>query len=60
MRELAREWLVAGGTSPDIATRRVVTLRPPGRLVAAYRAGLHTTGAPGTGPSFAEWAQHQP
>ena len=60
MRELARQWLIAGGTSPHSATGRVVTLRPPGRLVAAYRAGLHTTGAPGTGPSFAEWAQHQP
>ncbi|KQV24880.1 SDR family oxidoreductase [Yonghaparkia sp. Root332] len=56
MRELAEQWLVARGASETDARRRVVEWRAPGRLAAAYRAGLHTTGLPGPGIPFAEWA----
>ncbi|GAA1696946.1 hypothetical protein GCM10009792_16090 [Microcella alkalica] len=56
MRELAEQWLVAGGASGADARRRVVEWRAPGRLAAAYRAGLHTPGQPGPGIPFAEWA----
>lgn len=51
MRTLAEQWSAAqGGPS------RVVEWRAPGALVAAYRAGLHTTGQPGPGIRFADWA----
>jgi uncharacterized protein YbjT (DUF2867 family) len=60
MAELARQWLVAHGASAEAAPRRVVEWRAPGALVAAYRAGLHTTGAPGPGIRFAEWAATTP
>ncbi|MER3389918.1 MAG: NAD(P)H-binding protein [Microcella sp.] len=56
MAELARQWLVAHGSSAEAASRRVTQWRAPGKLVAAYRAGLHTTGVPGPGIRFAEWA----
>ncbi len=56
MRELAEQWLVASGVSTSDARRRVVECRAPGKLVAAYRAGLHTTGQPGPGIRFADWA----
>lgn len=56
MRELAQQWLVARGASGADARRRVVEWRAPGRLAAAYRAGLHTTGRPGPGIPFADWA----
>lgn len=56
MRELAEQWLVARGTSASEAQHRVIEWRAPGKLVAAYRAGLHTTGQPGPGIRFADWA----
>ncbi len=56
MAELARQWLVARGSSPEAAERRVVAWHLPGALAAAYRAGLHTTGVPGPGIRFADWA----
>lgn len=56
MAELARRWLVTRGAAPEEAARRVLEWRAPGRLAAAYRAGLHTTGAPGPGIRFADWA----
>lgn len=56
MAELARQWLEARGLSPEAAVRRVVQWHAPGKLVGAYRAGLHTTGQPGPGIRFAEWA----
>ncbi len=56
MAELARQWLVARGSAPDAAERRVVEWRLRGSLVAAYRAGLHTTGVPGPGIHFADWS----
>ncbi len=56
MAELARQWLVARGSAPEPAERRVVEWHAPGRLVGAYRAGLHTTGSPGPGIRFADWA----
>lgn len=56
MRELAEQWLRAGGASTSDAWRRVVEWRAPGKLAAAYRAGLHTTGQAGPGIRFAEWA----
>ena len=56
MRSLAAQWLVARGLTAADARRRVVEWRAPGRLAAAYRAGLHTTGVPGPGIPFAEWA----
>ena len=37
--------------------KRVNEWRAPGKLVGAYRAGLHTTGVPGPGIRFAEWAK---
>jgi uncharacterized protein YbjT (DUF2867 family) len=56
MAELARQWLVARGSAPEAAERRVVEWHAPGKLVGAYRAGLHTTGGPGPGIRFADWA----
>ena len=56
MAELARQWLVARGASTEVAQRKVVEWHLPGRLAAAYRAGLHTTGVPGPGIRFADWA----
>ncbi len=56
MAELARQWLVASGAAPEAAERRVVEWHAPGKLVGAYRAGLHTTGLPGPGIRFADWA----
>ncbi len=56
MAELARQWLVARGSAPEAAERRVVEWHLPGALVGAYRAGLHTTGVPGPGIRFADWA----
>lgn len=56
MAELARQWLVARGSALDDAERRVVEWHAPGNLVGAYRAGLHTTGQPGPGIRFADWA----
>ena len=56
MAELARQWLVARGSAPEAAERRVIEWHAPGKLVGAYRAGLHTTGAPGPGIRFADWA----
>lgn len=56
MRELALQWLAARGLSSAEAARRTLTVRAPGRIVAAYRAGRHTTGVPGPGRTFAEWA----
>lgn len=56
MAELARQWLVPRGSAPEAAARRVVEWHAPGKLVAAYRAGLHTTGVPGPGIRFADWA----
>ncbi len=56
MRALAQQWLEARGADPEAARRRVVEWRAPGRLVGAYRAGRHTTGRPGPGIRFADWA----
>lgn len=56
MAELARQWLVARGATTEGAERRVVEWHAPGKLVGAYRAGLHTTGVPGPGIRFADWA----
>ena len=56
MRALAQQWLEARGADPESARRRVVEWRAPGRLVGAYRAGRHTTGRPGPGIRFADWA----
>ena len=56
MAELARRWLVARGSTPEAAERRVVEWHLPGKLAAAYRARLHTTGVPGPGIPFADWA----
>jgi uncharacterized protein YbjT (DUF2867 family) len=56
MAELARQWLEARGLAPEAAARRVVQWHAPGRLVGAYRTGLHTTGVPGPGIRFADWA----
>lgn len=56
MRVLARQWLEARGADPESARRRLVEWRAPGKLVGAYRAGLHTTGQPGPGIHFAGWA----
>lgn len=56
MAELARQWLVARGAMTEAAERRVVEWHAPGKLVGAYRAGLHTTGSPGPGIRFADWA----
>ena len=56
MAELARQWLVTRGASPEAAQRRVAEWHAPGKLVSAYRAGLHTTGLPGPGIRFADWA----
>lgn len=56
MAELARQWLEARGLAPEAAARRVVQWHAPGRLIGAYRAGLHTTGVPGPGIRFADWA----
>ncbi len=53
----ARQWVEASGASREAAERRVVEWRVPGRLAAAYRAGHHTTGVPGPGIRFAEWAR---
>lgn len=60
MAELARQWLVASGAAPEAAERRVVEAHLPGALAGAYRAGLHTTGQPGPGIHFAEWAATAP
>lgn len=60
MAELARQWLVARGSAPEAAERRVAEWHAPGKLVGAYRAGLHTTGAPGPGIRFADWAATAP
>ncbi len=57
MAELARQWLGARGAAPEAAERRVVEWHLPGALAAAYRAGLHTTGVPGPGIRFADWAR---
>ncbi|MBX9471000.1 SDR family oxidoreductase [Microcella sp.] len=56
MAELARQWVRARGASTEAAERRVVEWHLPGALAAAYRAGLHTTGQPGPGIRFADWA----
>lgn len=56
MRELAEQWFAARGATAADAQRRVIEWRAPGKLVAAYRAGLHTTGQPGPGIRFADWA----
>lgn len=56
MAELARQWLGARGVTSDAAARRVVEWHAPGKLVGAYRAGLHTTGVPGPGIRFSDWA----
>lgn len=56
MHALAQQWLEARGADPESARRRVVEWRAPGKLVGAYRAGLHTTGQPGPGIRFADWA----
>lgn len=56
MAELSRQWLAARGSAPENAERRVVEWRAPGKLVGTYRAGLHTTGGPGPGIRFADWA----
>jgi len=61
MAELGRQWLEARDARghdahTEAARRRVVEWHAPGKLVAAYRAGLHTTNAPGPGIRFAEWA----
>ena len=60
LAEFARQWLEARGAAPEAARRRVVEWHLPGRLAAAYRAGLHTTGVPGPGIPFAEWAATAP
>jgi uncharacterized protein YbjT (DUF2867 family) len=60
MAELARQWLVARGSEREAAERRVVEWHLPGKLVGAYRAGLHTTGLPGPGIRFADWAATAP
>jgi uncharacterized protein YbjT (DUF2867 family) len=56
MAELARQWLEARGATSDAAARRVVEWHAPGKLVGAYRARLHTTGVPGPGIRFRDWA----
>ncbi len=56
LSEVARQWLEARGSTPEAAASRVVEWRVPGRIAAAFRAGLHTTGVPGPGIRFAEWA----
>jgi len=56
LAEFARQWLAARGAAPDEAQRRVVEWHAPGKLAAAFRAGLHTTGVPGPGIHFAQWA----
>ena len=56
MAELARQWLETNGAARQAAERRVVEWHLPGGLAAAYRAGRHTTGVPGPGIRFAEWA----
>lgn len=56
MRVLAQQWLEARGTDPETARRHVAEWHAPGKLVAAYRAGLHTTAQPGAGIRFADWA----
>lgn len=60
LAEFARQWVEARGAAPEVARRRVVEWHLPGRLAAAYRAGLHTTGVPGPGIPFAEWAATAP
>jgi uncharacterized protein YbjT (DUF2867 family) len=60
MAELARQWLIARGSTPEAADRRVVEWHLPGALAAAYREGLHTTGQPGPGIRFADWAATAP
>ncbi|MCA1943130.1 MAG: hypothetical protein LDL15_05935, partial [Yonghaparkia sp.] len=60
MAELGRQWLAARDATGDSAERRVIEWHAPGRLVAAYRAGLHTTGVPGPGIRFADWATTAP
>lgn len=52
VRELVDIWQRAAGTR-----KPVWTLRVPGRTIAAFRAGHHTTGLPGYGTgTFAEYA----
>lgn len=60
LAEFARQWLEARGATPEAARRRVVEWHLPGKLAAVYRAGLHTTGLPGPGIPFAEWAATAP
>ncbi len=60
LAEFARQWLTARGAAPADAQRRVLEWHAPGRLAAAYRAGLHTTGRPGPGIPFSEWAATAP
>lgn len=60
LAEFARQWLEARGAAPAAAARRVVEWHLPGKLAAAYRAGLHTTGQPGPGIPFADWAATAP
>jgi uncharacterized protein YbjT (DUF2867 family) len=49
---LMETWLSARGSS-----KRIVTLRPRGRVIRAFRAGVHLTPLPGYGrETFAEFA----
>lgn len=50
MAELGRQWQAARA-----ARGRVIEWHAPGKLVATYRAGLHTTGTPGPGIRFSDW-----
>lgn len=53
--EAARQWQRAHGTQ-----RRMLPVRVPGSVGAAFRAGYHTTGLPGYGRrTFAEYAAEQ-
>lgn len=53
LRECADQWQAARGTH-----KPVVTLRIPGRITAAFRAGHHLTALPGYGTrTFADYAR---
>ncbi|TAL41223.1 MAG: SDR family oxidoreductase [Salinibacterium sp.] len=55
MRELAEIWQEAQGT-----TKKIRTLRIPGKTIAAFKAGHHLTAVPGYGTeTFAEYAQRE-
>ena len=55
LRTLIDEWQAARGTS-----KRVVTVRPWGRSIRAFKAGVHMTALPGYGrESFATFAERE-